>query len=651
MNFAMRLLSVSSLAAVLFSSASLNGQSTNQMVTNSGDRGDPTVIWVPELKMYLGARTDGPLNGSNGITLYGSNRLEDLFTVPTYTISIPIPKAGAGAEAPGLLEWQSSADNNPHLYIGYKDQNNNHQVVVDNSVTDPFCQTTSNCWSPMSLIANPDKTTFTTNPYAFVGRDWSYFVHGGTLWAFFEYGPGSTPGGVWVQELIDPMNVNYNQPAVQISQAIPPDGSGNNLQNARIWEFRHNAGDGTNEAPVAFSHTDSQGKLLTFVTYSANGYSFGDYDMGLLTFTGAASDRLDNKANWFKSQNPIFQALNYSTTVGDQEWVCNVGSNSVVQSPDGKEWWDVYNGKFNCRTVANPNYTGSNPGPFNQPTQLATPNGRTIRVQKIDWDPGAQTESNPTGGSPIFGQPWIDGELHNQPSGEADVPSYAFLTPASGNSSQTFDDAYGRVDPATGQQLPFDGLFSRIFYDEAWTTTTGNPGARGNGGNVTGSLTSSTTNGSDFVVAFTGSRIALYGPTGTYTDGAGKTAAQGQIAIYVDGKMANPTAKDLSQPLQGNLWFDSNTDLAPGALNSGSHTLTVVVNGKAPVQLDNVTVSNSIGGGAASCAEFDMVKASFGKSKGQPGYNPAADLNNDGVVNIEDLSTVARNVPTGTTCH
>jgi hypothetical protein len=54
--------------------------------------------------------------------------------------------------------------------------------------------------------------------------------------------------------------------------------------------------------------------------------------------------------------------------------------------------------------------------------------------------------------------------------------------------------------------------------------------------------------------------------------------------------------------------------------------------------------------GIVDCADFNLVQASFGKSQGQSGYNPAADLNGDGVVNIQDLSTVARNVPKGTVC-
>ena len=56
------------------------------------------------------------------------------------------------------------------------------------------------------------------------------------------------------------------------------------------------------------------------------------------------------------------------------------------------------------------------------------------------------------------------------------------------------------------------------------------------------------------------------------------------------------------------------------------------------------------GDGAVNCSDFDLVKASFGTRAGQPGYNPQADANHDGVVDIRDLSYVTRYLPVGTKC-
>jgi len=56
------------------------------------------------------------------------------------------------------------------------------------------------------------------------------------------------------------------------------------------------------------------------------------------------------------------------------------------------------------------------------------------------------------------------------------------------------------------------------------------------------------------------------------------------------------------------------------------------------------------GDGAVTCADVNIVKASFGKRAGQTGFDPRADVNHDGVVNLVDLSTVSRAVPAGTKC-
>jgi lysophospholipase L1-like esterase len=57
------------------------------------------------------------------------------------------------------------------------------------------------------------------------------------------------------------------------------------------------------------------------------------------------------------------------------------------------------------------------------------------------------------------------------------------------------------------------------------------------------------------------------------------------------------------------------------------------------------------GDGVATCTDLAIVKASFGKRAGQPGFDRRADLNGDGVVDIRDLSAVAQQLLSGTTCH
>lgn len=56
------------------------------------------------------------------------------------------------------------------------------------------------------------------------------------------------------------------------------------------------------------------------------------------------------------------------------------------------------------------------------------------------------------------------------------------------------------------------------------------------------------------------------------------------------------------------------------------------------------------GNGVVNCADIAIVKASFGKKTGQPGFDARADVNGDGVVDIRDLSLVSSKLPTGTSC-
>jgi streptogramin lyase len=56
------------------------------------------------------------------------------------------------------------------------------------------------------------------------------------------------------------------------------------------------------------------------------------------------------------------------------------------------------------------------------------------------------------------------------------------------------------------------------------------------------------------------------------------------------------------------------------------------------------------GDGTVNCADINVVIASFGKSAGQPGYSPVADVNHDGIVNVKDLSWVSQYLVPGTQC-
>lgn len=56
------------------------------------------------------------------------------------------------------------------------------------------------------------------------------------------------------------------------------------------------------------------------------------------------------------------------------------------------------------------------------------------------------------------------------------------------------------------------------------------------------------------------------------------------------------------------------------------------------------------GDGLVNCADFTVVRAAFGKSAGQPGWDPRADVVADSIIDIRDLAFVSQMLPAGTQC-
>jgi hypothetical protein len=79
---------------------------------------------------------------------------------------------------------------------------------------------------------------------------------------------------------------------------------------------------------------------------------------------------------------------------------------------------------------------------------------------------------------------------------------------------------------------------------------------------------------------------------------------------------------------------------------------TVQFNGKAQTLSISTAfnVADADENGQVNCADLAIVRASFGKRAGQLGFDPRADVNRDGIVNINDLSFVSRQLPAGTRC-
>ena len=132
-----------------------------------------------------------------------------------------------------------------------------------------------------------------------------------------------------------------------------------------------------NEAPQFF-RSKNKDKLLIY--YSASGNWTPYYCVGLLT-ADANSDLL-NPNSWKKSLEPVFKQA-------PENHVYGPGSLCFIPSPDKIEWYILYHARNALR-------------------DMFVLDGRTTRIQKIEWDEN---------GIPILGIPQKESTLLQKPSG------------------------------------------------------------------------------------------------------------------------------------------------------------------------------------------------------------------------------------------
>jgi photosystem II stability/assembly factor-like uncharacterized protein len=75
--------------------------------------------------------------------------------------------------------------------------------------------------------------------------------------------------------------------------------------------------------------------------------------------------------------------------------------------------------------------------------------------------------------------------------------------------------------------------------------------------------------------------------------------------------------------------------------------LVAFTHGRSALALSNFDVDND---SVVNCADVAVVKAALGKRFGQVGYNAAADLNSDGIVDVRDLAMLTKQLAAGTVC-
>jgi YVTN family beta-propeller protein len=117
-------------------------------------------------------------------------------------------------------------------------------------------------------------------------------------------------------------------------------------------------------------------------------------------------------------------------------------------------------------------------------------------------------------------------------------------------------------------------------------------------------------------------------PMGEYSCGAAITPDGSRV--YLTRAIANAVEV-----------FDTGTNLPVGDIPVGLLPVGIAVQ-PIPGDLNH--------DGRADCLDVAIVKLSFGKRTGQPGFDARADVNRDGVVDVRDLAWVAQKLPAGTRC-
>ena len=76
-------------------------------------------------------------------------------------------------------------------------------------------------------------------------------------------------------------------------------------------------------------------------------------------------------------------------------------------------------------------------------------------------------------------------------------------------------------------------------------------------------------------------------------------------------------------------------------LQQGNGSIVAFTHGRGAFLLTSYDLNND---GIVDCNDYNIVKANIGKRNGVAGFNPLADLNNDGQGNVVDLAIISRQV-------
>lgn len=133
------------------------------------------------------------------------------------------------------------------------------------------------------------------------------------------------------------------------------------------------------------------------------------------------------------------------------------------------------------------------------------------------------------------------------------------------------------------------------------------------------------------------------------TDVAPVSTANVKISLSLDGGTTWPIVMAASTPNSGSksVQFPNvNTAAARVKIEAVGNVFFDVSNANFTIRMTGDLNSD----GQVDCGDLNIIRASFGKSVGQPGFDPRADTNNDGIVNVLDLVYISQRVTVGVRC-
>ncbi len=133
------------------------------------------------------------------------------------------------------------------------------------------------------------------------------------------------------------------------------------------------------------------------------------------------------------------------------------------------------------------------------------------------------------------------------------------------------------------------------------------------------------------------------------TSAAPVGTANVKITLSLDGGLTYPVLLAASTPNDGSEVVtlpNAATTMARVKVEAVGNVFFDVSNANFTLRL----VGDLNGDGFVDCGDLAIIKAAFGTSTGQPGFDPRADVNGDGVVNIKDLAFVSNRLTVGVRC-